>query len=275
MNSIRIFLIAVLCTLVLGSPLVMSQDIETDLGAALAHLDAGIAQLHEQDERWAQTLEESTAMLQAVIDTHQYHAPKVYHALGNGYMLSGKLGLAIAAYRQGEQIDPRDVPLRESLAYARSQVPIKIEKSITSRAWTLVLGWRGYIERTWLWIGFAGLFTIGWFAWNAATLRLVPKAARPIGVWMILLGFIPLTMLGLEWTQHQGSRAVVIVGKDVRARSGPDDQIYDPIFSEQLRAGVEGELLETRDGWNRIELANGSECWLPRKSMVEVNAQAL
>tara|TARA_R110002072_G_scaffold42064_21_gene118859 strand:+ start:119454 stop:120272 length:819 start_codon:yes stop_codon:yes gene_type:complete len=271
----KTFLTTMLCTLVLCSSFAEAQDRENDLGAALDHLDAGIAQLQNHDERSGQTLEESAAMLQAVIDTHGYHTPKVYHALGNAYMLSDKLGLAIAAYRQGEQLDPRDVPLRESLAYARSQVPIKVEKSITSRAWTVVLGWRGYIERSWLWISFAGLFTIGWLARSAATLRLIPRAAKPIGVWMILLGFVPLTMLGLEWTQHQGNHAVVIVGDDVLARSGPDDQIYDPIFSEQLRAGIEGELLETRDGWNRIELADGSECWLPQQSMVEVNAKAL
>ncbi len=271
----RSFLITMLCTIVLGSSFAKAQDTETELAAALAQLDEGIAQLQAHDDRSAQTLEESAAMLKEVIDTHGYHTPKVYHALGNAYMLLDRLGLAIAAYRQGEQLNPRDVPLRESLAYARSQVPIKVEKSITSKAWAIALGWRGFIERSWLWMSFAALFTIGWFAWSAATLRLVPKAARPIGVWMILLGFVPLAMLGLEWTQYQGSSAVVIIGDDVLARSGPDDQIYDPIFSEQLRAGIEGKLLETRDGWNRIELADGSECWLPQQSMIEVNAKAL
>ena len=47
----------------------------------------------------------------------------LYFNLGNAWFKSGQIGRAIAAYRQAEQITPRDPDLRANLQFARNQTP--------------------------------------------------------------------------------------------------------------------------------------------------------
>ena len=123
MKSVKIlFFIIALAAFASSS---IGQTLEDDLSFALSKLDQGILQLEQHDAQSSATLDEASALLETVIEKHQIKTPGVYHALGNAYMLNNHIGHAILSYRQGEQLDPTNLPLRESLAHARSQVPIQ------------------------------------------------------------------------------------------------------------------------------------------------------
>lgn len=266
----RLIMIATLLLALPASPL-LAQSPPPELETALSKLDEGTTLLEYRDARSEAVLSEAAALLNAVIEEHGLRTPGVYHALGNAYMLAGDTGRAVLAYRRGEQIDPTNIKLRESLAHARSQIPVRVEPETTGRLWRWSMLWRGRVPRIALWTTFAALFTLGWIACAARVLGLAPRAAATGGGWAIALSLIPFGLLAAEWSAHQGSDDAVITQPGVIARTGPDDQIYDPVFEQALTPGVEGRIVESRDGWDRLALSDGAECWVPSTSLEAVN----
>jgi hypothetical protein len=246
-------------------------DLESDLQNALDELDRGTELLETQDPRSTAILAQSSAMIETVIHDHSFETPGVYLALANSYILRGETGHAILAYRRGEQLDPTDIKLQESLTHARSLVPTQVDSTATSRAWHWLLIWRGYVSRTTLLSISVGLFTLGWIMCTGRILQLVPRSVALFGVWMIASSVLIAGMLASEWYKYSGSTDAVIVQSDVVARTGPDDQLYDPIYEESLAAGVEGRILEQREAWSRVVLGDGSECWIPTGSYILIN----
>jgi len=252
-----------------------SADLAQDaVERALTRLDDSIVMLEQSDPQAGNALRESAALLFEVIEEYSIETPGLYQALGNANLLSGDLGHAVLAYRRGEQLDPTNLQLRDSLAHARSLVAVDVGENTQNRFWSILLSWRGYISRGILWGGFLVLSSLGWLVLSARALGFVSRSVRVAGIWMIAASLIPVSMLGSEWIQYQGSSNAVVVDP-VLARTGPDDAIYDPAFVDELQQGVEASIIESRDGWSMLELADGSECWVPQSSVELVNPKRL
>jgi hypothetical protein len=58
----------------------------------------------------------------------------------------------------------------------------------------------------------------------------------------------------------------VIIDASVIARKGNSDA-YAPSFTEPLHAGTEFVMIEKREGWYYIRLADDRTCWVPEKSV--------
>ena len=61
---------------------------------------------------------EAAAAYESLVQSRQVSAA-LYFNLGNAWFKSGQIGRAIAAYRQAEQMTPRDPDLRANLQFAR------------------------------------------------------------------------------------------------------------------------------------------------------------
>lgn len=241
-----------------------------EMTAALDKLNTGIRLLEQRSPDAQDHIRESAADLRKVIDDHQIHTPGVYHALGNAYMLLGEHGQAVLAYKRGERIDPTDPRLRDSLKQARAQVQIRVNPTPARRLTTLLMSWRGIIPGTILWGSFVAVFTLGWLLLAARVAFAAPRWFNPLAIWSFGIGGIPLLALGAEWALFMGSDQVVLTQSGVDARSGPDDSIYDPVYTEPLSAGVEATLIETRDGWGHLQLADATNCWVPLETFEPV-----
>lgn len=251
-----------------------AQSLRTDLEDAITKLETGTAQLEINDPRSRLSLNEAAAQFERLIIEYDHQTAGIYHALGNAYMLNGDLGHAVLSYRKGELIDPTHIQIQASLAHTRSIVPLRIEPNKAARIWNLLLSWRGVINRSSLWYAFIAFSLAGWAAWSAQILGLGSRKLRVVGMWLIVTSLIPLAMLGSEWARYRNSTDIVITSKHVNARSGPDHEIYDAAFVDGLQAGVEGIILESRDNWHRLQLADGSQCWVPETSVGKVNSES-
>ena len=58
----------------------------------------------------------------------------------------------------------------------------------------------------------------------------------------------------------------VIIQDEVTARKG-DGDTYEPSFQEPLHSGTELRLVESRRGWDHIELVDGRQAWVPEKAV--------
>ncbi|MEZ6163155.1 MAG: tetratricopeptide repeat protein [Phycisphaerales bacterium] len=269
MNRIALLLVCLL-TIVPRAQAQSTPD-EPTLEESLAMLDTGIQQLETRDADAKETIARAASALSAVIEREDLHTPAAYHALGNAYALLDDYGHAVLAYRRGLEINPRDPRLRDSLDFARDQVQISVEPSPASRVRWALTAWRGFIPRIWLWSGFIALFVLAWALLIIRSATRGSRTLRTAAFWCFGLALLPVSALGYEWSINQGRDLIVITQPKVAAMSGPDDSVYDPVYSEPLDAGVEGVLLETREDWARIRLIDGSECWVPRTSYEMVN----
>lgn len=261
-----------LLILATSCPLFGQADVnESTLAQALSKLDLGVELLEAQSPAAKQTIREAAADIQQVIDDQNLESAGAYQALGNAYMLTQDYGLAVLAYRRGEQINPTDPRLSDSLEYAREQVAIKVTPNTSNRIVGLLMSWRGIIPRQAIWATFVSLFTISWLMLMAQSAFGAPRWFIAAGIWSLALSLVPVTALLAEWKLYQDRDDVVLLQSDTIARSGPDDSIYDPVYSEPLDAGTEATLLEQRDQWSRLTLADGTECWVRTETYARVN----
>ena len=85
---------------------------------------------------------------------------------------------------------------------------------------------------------------------------------------MLWITFLVWPVVGIR---NEDSFAAVVVVPGVTARSA--DSINAPVrFSEPLPAGTELSIVETRDDWIRVQLADSREAWLPSSSVERVAA---
>ena len=66
-----------------------------------------------------------------------------------------------------------------------------------------------------------------------------------------------------------GPEAAVIVASEVTARRG-DSDAYEPSFVTPLHAGTELLVIEERNDWFHVRLADGRSAWLPAHAVVVV-----
>lgn len=246
-------------------------EIHESVSQAIEQLDLGIDLLEQRPDEARQQIAAAAAMIERVIQTEHVKNPKLYHALGNVYMLTDQLGYAILAYRRGLQLDPTDPILNDSLEHARSLVPVETSSASTSRYWNYALFWRPMVSRRTLWIAFLVSMNLGFVCWSFALLKHPRRRIMFVGVTLLLISVLPLGMLSSEWYFLRIHHEIVLTQDHTIARAGPDDRIYEPVFSEPLPAGVEADRLDARDGWSHIKLHDGSECWVPSSAIEPIN----
>ncbi|MBO6740325.1 MAG: hypothetical protein JJ916_10740 [Phycisphaerales bacterium] len=247
-----------------------AQDHSSTLTEALDKLSLGIERLEAQDQGAEAIIAEAASELANAIDEQEVQSSGAYHALGNAYTLLGEHGYAMIAFRRGEQINPRDPRIQDSLSYVRDQIQIQVEPNIPNRVRAALISWRGLIPRSILWWSFISLFTLGW---AILILRICARqlpSLRPLAITCLALACIPFAALGYEWSLDQGKPGVVVL-YEINAMSGPDDAIYTPVYAEPLSAGVEGTLREVRDDWARLSLIDGTACWVPLDAISRIN----
>lgn len=246
-------------------------DTTSELQSALDQLDSGIQLLESNDPSARAAMSAAAANLNSVIREYDVRTAEAYHALGNAHTLNGDLGHAMLAYRRGEQIDPRNIRIKDSIEHIRDQVQVTVEPSVPNRIRSVLISWRGIIPRDWIWMSGVGFFIASWCVLALGIRSKEPKPYRVLGIVLLVASLFPFTALWYEWSYTHSNQAVVIIQDDVMAMSGPDDAIYDPVYSEPLQSGVEASLIESRDQWGKLVLIDGSECWVPLNAIEPIS----
>ncbi len=216
----------------------------------------------QSPEQAAQLYEKAILLYEKIVRSGGVRNAKLYYNLGNAYFLTDDLGRAILNYRRALELDSSDVNLRNNLAYARSQRTDKVGVPTERRVLQTLFFWHyDFSLRTRLLLScvfFAGL-CIG------ATV-IVWRGRGPAATTVLLLcGILWLAFLtSVAVESHSRSARVggVVTASEVVARQG-DGPNYAPSFKEPLHAGTEFELLAQRPGWFHIQLADGTDAWIP------------
>ncbi|MDB6017433.1 MAG: BatE, domain containing protein [Pedosphaera sp.] len=185
----------------------------------------------------------------------------VYFNRGNALFKMGQLGRAIASYRQGEQLLPRDPDLRANLQFARTQA--RGGSPYQRDYWQRWLHLMTLNEWTLLTAGLAWLFFI-----LLALTQWRPESTRGLRPWLAgiggLLVVLGVTLAGALNRDYFTTYAIIIAG-EADVRNGPLDESQT---SYKVRDGMELTVHDRKDGWLQVLDSAQRSGWLRQDQML-------
>jgi hypothetical protein len=195
----------------------------------------------------------------------RFESAKRFLNAGNSWFFAGENGRALADYRAAQRRWPFDGPLHESIEFLRANRADGVAPAATPTSRVAAFGRRFCM---WAPVLRVGLFVLGylaaWMVFLAAQLRgwRIRRA-----VWVVLIAAVLVPLASVAQTSFQPAEGVVI--EDAVARLGPG-YAYDPAFRQPLHKAAEFSWMETRQGWVRVRLPDGSEGWLRESDCMKV-----
>jgi tetratricopeptide (TPR) repeat protein len=182
--------------------------------------------------------------------------------LGNAYFKNGQIGRAIAAYRQAEQLNPRDPDIRANLKFALNAVPGNASRAspLDRALGLLTLNERGLWTTVALWICFGSLILgqarPGWRN-NLRTFTVASAIfAISFGAWYAQ-GLI----------DRATDRQVVVIAQTGVVRFGP---LEESQVSFNVRDGNVLTLLGTKDRWLQVADASNRSGWIQQSDVLRL-----
>lgn len=189
--------------------------------------------------------------------------PELLTDWGNAALGAGDVASATLAYRRALALDGSNARARHNLAWLRSRQSDAFRPAASGATDTLLF------FHTWprarKLIAGAILFAIGillivpWSGRRRRGLTLV--AVLPFAAWLAMIVSVFLE-------RDHGDDGVVM--DDVVMRAA-DSAGAPAALSQPLPRGVEVSILERRDAWTRIEIANGTSGWIPGGAVERVS----
>ncbi len=193
---------------------------------------------------------------------------KLYYNLGNTYFRMKDLGMAILNYRRAEQFIPNDPNLRQNLDYARKRRLDEIEEKQETRVMKTLFFWHYDLSTRARVMAFTVSFGSLWVFAGIRLFMKRPFTSGCITAALLLSFFLGGSLAAEQYSLHH-QRPGVIISQATVARKG-NSETYEPSFKDPLHSGTEFTLIEDRDPWVHVELADARTCWLPSKDVALV-----
>ncbi len=188
--------------------------------------------------------------------------PELLADWGNAALGAGDVATATLAYRRALALDGGNARARRNLAWLRSREPDTLRPAGDTAANAL------FFFHQW---PRARRLVVGGVAFALAVLLVVPWSGRrrrglvglalvPLAIWLAMLASLVLE-------DRHGDDAVVMDGVVLRAA---DSAGAPAAMGEPLPRGAEVTVLERRDAWARIRIANGTAGWVQAGSIEPV-----
>ncbi len=184
----------------------------------------------------------------------------LFFNLGNSYFKAGQLGQAIAAYRQADQLAPRDADVRANLQFARRQVamptlePARWQQALanlTLNEWTL-------LSAVAMWILFLLLAARQWWPNTRGPFR---NYVRLMSVAVVILG----GCLAAAYYQNRVYRRAIVITRDAVVRLGPLGESQEAFT---VHDGAELQVNDQKDDWLAVSAGPGRFGWIRRSQVV-------
>ena len=186
---------------------------------------------------------EAAAAYEKLAQPHEASAA-LYFNLGNAYFKSGQMGRAIAAYRQAEQVTPRDPDVRANLQFARNQVqgPTQAFSRWQRFLGTLTLNEWTVLASAAIWLCFLLLSLVQW--------RPALKPALRNYILAVGLGAgMSCACLASTASEHRSVRTAIVIARDAVVHNGPLDESPNAFTAHD---GAELRVLDQKDDWLQV-----------------------
>ncbi|MBF0173302.1 MAG: hypothetical protein HQL83_07635 [Magnetococcales bacterium] len=253
------------------------------LGWLMALMFANVAwatpeqQVHQALERYRQAQEtqdpsarqegfrQAQRLFATLVETVTPNAD-LYANLGAAALQAGDIGRAIWAFRSALALDPGHERSLTNLHFARGLLPSWLPRPEAHEPWDRLSGW-ALIPAAQRSLPGGVLFLLA-AAGIALAIRFDSLLTRSLALIPILLWLL-VSFPGLLFDREKNDHGVILQ-EETLARAA--DSINAPVsFSHPLPAGTEVRVLEHRDGWTRIALANDHNAWIRASALIMID----
>ncbi len=243
--------------------------------AIMALGGAAQAASHGADSLWAEANRAYTAgNYQAAIDAYEkisqdWQAFELEYNMGNAYFKMGLTGQSILHYQRAEKFKPGDTDLQANLQTANAFVVDRIEPLPSlglDNLWEAATASR----RMELWALLACITgLLGAIAWGLRLSFSGLSVRRTAGLtggfsWILALLFLLLAKSTADRAAVSQEAVLMVQRAEVASEPGGATTLFI------LHEGTVFTLLEQREDWLRIRLANGNVGWLSASACVEI-----
>lgn len=196
-------------------------------------------------------------------------APAIQTDWGNAALGAQQGGRAVLAYRRALRLAPDDARARANLAWLRDRQPLWLPRPSASGTLDSLLFWRQQFNVAQLFCAGAAAFAVGLLLlapWSRQRPRWLRSLAAPF-----LLAWAALSATALATDDQRSAGVLLADGATLRSADSPG---ASPAFANPLPAGAEVDVLEARESWLRVALADGTSGWLPSASVARVVAES-
>ncbi len=186
-------------------------------------------------------------------------SPALFTNLGNAALQAEDLGAALLAYRRALLLDADHPRALQNLEHARTLLPPWIPRPESAGVLDSLFFWHRTVPAPLRTLLAAVCFAIAALG-VAASIRFEQAALRNAAIlpglaWALIVGAAALDA-------GAGAEDAGVVTREAVARAA-DSALSPSAFPQPLPPGVELRILEQRDPWLRVRLANGRDAWLP------------
>ncbi|MBF0132650.1 MAG: hypothetical protein HQL75_08710 [Magnetococcales bacterium] len=209
---------------------------------------------------------QSARLFEGVLDAVRPNADLLAN-LGAAALQGGDMGQAILAFRRALLLEPGHERSRTNLHYARGLLPSWVSRPAEVGGWDGFFSWWRMLSPAQQGTTGAIFFLLmaGSIAWGV---RFAIPLVRNLAV---IPGVIWLLILAQGLWGGEGQDHGVIIQEETMARAA--DSINAPAsFIHPLPAGTEVRVMEQREGWTRIILANDRNTWIRSSALAWVRA---
>lgn len=217
------------------------------------------AQFDAANKLYAQNKFAEAAMAYEQIIAGGSVSPALYFNLGNANFKAGQLGRAIAAYRDAQELSPRDPDVRANLQFARNRVQ---GPRVTPARWQTWLA--SLTANEWATVSTVAI----WVTLGLLIVRCVRPAWKPaLRPWTLASGIAALVIFaGARLAIHQsnGRFIGIVTVADATIRNSPLDEAPSAFT---VHDGAELRVLDHKDEWLQVTDDNRRFGWVKRSSM--------
>ncbi|MBI5385851.1 MAG: hypothetical protein HZA90_14330 [Verrucomicrobia bacterium] len=193
-----------------------------------------------------------------------HRTASVFYNLGTASYKAGQMGRAIAAYRQAEQLIPRDPDLRANLQFVRKKVNGEDKSPVTW--WRAVLSLLTLNEGTLL---AAAAFWVWCLLMAAREFR--PAWGDSLRRWIRSAGLTAIFFAGVLAAAAYvrfGDVSAVVVAREAVVRFGPLDESQTAF---QLPDGSEVTVTDSKENWLQVRDRSKRIGWLKKDQVIVLN----
>ena len=201
-----------------------------------------------------------------VIEERRIENADLYANFGNAALQARDIGKAILAYRRALAVQPGHRRARQNLDHARELLPDWVPRPKGQTLFDTFFFWQSTLSRSArslaaaLSFALAGILIALAVRWRWPWAR--NTAVLPLLIWLGI-GGLPF------WTRGNSGDAV-ITAREVTAQSA-ESSGAPARFSEPLPGGTEVQILEQRDPWAQIRLADSRTAWVRASTLTPIH----
>lgn len=203
---------------------------------------------------------------ESILDS-DIHSTELYFNLGNANYKLNNIAPSIYYYEKALQLSPNDKGIKSNLAFAQNMTIDAIDK-VPEVGFSRILKSivNTFNTDTWAKIAVSGalIFVLLFLMYHFSYTTSKKRIAFVTSILSLLTACFSVVMAFQKESLNKKDNPAIIFAQESRVKSEANQQ-SEEVF--RLHEGTKVQVLETYEGWKKIQLSDNSTGWIPSKDI--------